>query len=77
MERIVEKFNAEHTDVRIELTQGQWTDYYAQLYSAVIAGNAPQIGVVHSTQLPRMAVALTPLVDSPAGNLLGGRGHPR
>ena len=74
MERIVEKFNEEHTDVRIELTQGQWTDYYAQLYSAVVAGNAPQIGVVHSTQLPRMAVALTPLIDSPAGDLLEAAG---
>ncbi len=70
MERIVEKFNEEHTDVQIELTQGQWADYYAQLYNAVVANDAPQIGIVHTTNLPQMAVALTPLEDSPAGNLL-------
>lgn len=70
MERIVAKFNEEHTDVQIELSQGQWADYYAQLYNAVVANDAPQIGVVHTTNLPQMAIALTPLDDSPAGNLL-------
>ena len=74
MVRIVEEFNATHDDVQIELTQGQWSDYYAQLYNAVVAGNAPQIGVVHTTMLPQMAPALTPLESSPAGNLLEAAG---
>ena|SRR5690625_289810 len=74
MERIVEAFNEAHTDVQITLTQGQWSDYYAQLYNSVVANNAPQIGVVHTTNLPQMAVALTPLDDSPAGNLLEAAG---
>lgn len=74
MERIVEKFNAAHTDVKIELTQGQWADYYAQLYNSVVANDAPHIGIVHTTNLPQMAVALTPLDKSPAGNLLEAAG---
>lgn len=60
MVRIVDEFNEVHDDVQIELTQGQWSDYYAQLYNAVVADNAPHIGVVHTTLLPQMAPALTP-----------------
>ncbi len=74
MERIVTAFNEAHTDVQITLTQGQWADYYAQLYNAVVANDAPQIGVVHTTNLPQMAIALTPLNDSPAGDLLDAAG---
>lgn len=74
MERIVERFNEEHSDVQIELSQGQWTEYYAQLYNTVVAGNPPHIGVVHTTRLPQMLPALTPLTDSPAGNLLEAAG---
>lgn len=74
MVRIVDEFNEVHDDVQIELTQGQWSDYYAQLYNAVVADNAPHIGVVHTTLLPQMAPALTPLVDGPAGNLLTAAG---
>lgn len=74
MERIVEKFNAEHSDVQIDLSQGQWADYYAQLYNAVIANDAPHIGIVHTTNLPQMQPALTPLENSPAGNLLAAAG---
>lgn len=74
MVRIVDEFNRTHDDVQIDLTQGQWSDYYAQLYNAVVAGNAPDIGIVHTTMLPQMAPALTPLVDGPAGNLLEAAG---
>lgn len=74
MVRIVDEFNAQHDDVQIELTQGQWSDYYAQLYNAVVADNAPQIGIVHTTMLPQMAPALTPLMDSPGGDLLEAAG---
>lgn len=74
MERIVDAFNDAHDDVQIDLQQGQWSDYYAQLYNAVVAGNAPHIGVMHTTMLPQMAPALTPLVDGPAGNLIEAAG---
>jgi multiple sugar transport system substrate-binding protein len=70
MEIIVKKFNKMNKDVQIDLTQGSWTEYYAQLYNAVVAGEAPQIGICHNFRFSKMYPALIPLNDSPAGNLL-------
>lgn len=70
MERIVQQYNETHEDTQLTLTQGQWAEYYAQLTNAVIAGNPPQIGIVHTNKLSEMYPALTPLEDTPAGNLL-------
>lgn len=70
MERIVELYNETHEDAQLTLTQGQWAQYYAQLMNAVIAGNPPQIGIVHTSMLPEMYPALMPLEDTSAGNLL-------
>ncbi len=70
MERIVKLYNETHEDTQITLTQGQWAEYYAQLTNAVVAGNPPQIGIVHTNKLTEMYPALTPLEASPAGNLL-------
>lgn len=67
MEQIINQFNAEHTDIQVELTQGGWTDYYAQLRLSVIAGNPPQIGICHTNKLVEMADYLTPLDASPVG----------
>ena len=70
MEQIINEFNSTHTDIQVELTQGGWTDYYAQLRLAVMAGNAPQIGICHTNKLVEMADYLTPLDDSPVGDIL-------
>lgn len=70
MERIVKLYNETHENSQLTLTQGQWAQYYAQLTNAVIAGNAPQVGVVHTNMLPEMYPALAPLEETPAGNLL-------
>ena len=45
MEIIVKQMNDEQSDLRIDLTQGGWTEYYAQLYNAVVAGVAPNIAI--------------------------------
>ncbi len=74
MERIVQLYNESHEDTQITLTQGQWSEYYAQLTNSVIAGNPPQIGIVHTNKLSEMYPALTPLEASPAGNLLEAAG---
>ncbi len=74
MERIVQAYNESHEDTQITLTQGQWSEYYAQLTNSVIAGNPPQIGIVHTNKLSEMYPALTPLEASPAGNLLEAAG---
>lgn len=70
MEMIVRKFNTEHRDVQINLLQGQWAEYYAQLFAAVGAGNAPHIGICHTSRVMDVYRALTPLEESRAGNLL-------
>jgi len=70
MEMIVQEFNKKNQDVQIDLTQGSWTEYAAQLNNAVMAGEAPQIGIVLNFLMPSMYPALTPLNDSPVGDLL-------
>jgi multiple sugar transport system substrate-binding protein len=70
MERIVKLYNENHEKTQLTLTQGQWAQYYAQLTNAVIAGNPPQIGIVHTNKLAEMYPALMPLEETPAGNLL-------
>ncbi len=71
MERIIQKFNEEQKEQAfISLTQGQWEVYYSQLFNSVVAGNPPQIGICHTTNLPEVDAALTHLEESPAGNLL-------
>jgi len=70
MQIIVKKFNEEHKDIRIDLTQGGWTEYYAQLYNAVVAGVAPNLGICHDFRFASTHPALIPLEESPIGNLL-------
>lgn len=77
MEIIVKKFNDTHKDVELDLTQGSWTEYYAQLYNAVVAGEAPQIGICHNFRFSKMYPALIPFNDSPAGDLLKKVGFKR
>ncbi len=77
MQMIVEEFNSVHDDIQIDLTQGSWTEYFAQLNNAVIAGEAPDIGIALNFRLHDIYPALTPLNDSPAGNLLDTYGFRR
>ena len=70
MKMIVKKFNDTHTKVQVDLTQGSWTEYYAQLYNAVVAGEAPQLGICHNFRFAKMYPALVPLNKSPAGDML-------
>lgn len=77
MEKIVQRINQESDDIFVVLVQGAWENYYAQLINQVVAGNAPQVGVVHSNMFPSMRDALTPLNASSAGNLLEKSGFKR
>ncbi len=70
MEMMVKQFNEANDSVTIDLTQGSWTEYNAQLNNSVLAGEAPQIATVLNFAMPTMYQALVPLNDSPAGNLL-------
>lgn len=74
MEMMVSEFNASHEMITIDLTQGSWTEYNAQMNNAVLAGEAPQIGIILNFAMPTMYQALVPLNASPAGNLLERHG---
>jgi len=77
MEMIIEEFNDTHDQIQIDLTQGRWTEYFAQLNTAVLAGEAPHIGISLNFRMHDVYPALTPLNDSPAGNLLERYGFSR
>lgn len=70
MEDIVNLFRAAHPEIQVELVQGRWEQYYAELRLAVIAKNPPQLGICHVNRLMEMVDYLTPLDASPVGNLL-------
>jgi multiple sugar transport system substrate-binding protein len=68
--KVIEEFNASQTGVKVELIQGQWTQYYAQLRLSVMAGDPPQLGISMFSLLPAMYEYYTPLDKSPVGNIL-------
>ncbi|MCR4391931.1 MAG: extracellular solute-binding protein [Candidatus Acetothermia bacterium] len=70
MEEIIDLFNASHTNIQVELIQGRWAQYYAELRLSVIAGTPPQLGICHVNRLVEVADYLTPLEASPVGNLI-------
>ncbi len=70
MEKIVEMFKQAHPEIQVELIQGRWAIYYADMRLAVTAGIPPQLGICHTNRLVEMADYLTPLDASPIGNLL-------
>ncbi|MBC7343831.1 MAG: extracellular solute-binding protein [Clostridia bacterium] len=70
MEEIVALFNQTHPNIQVELVQGRWAQYYAELRLSVIAGTPPQLGICHVNRLVEMVDYLTPLDASPVGNLI-------
>jgi multiple sugar transport system substrate-binding protein len=70
MEIIVKQLNEQQKDIRLDLTQGGWTEYYAQLYNAVVAGVAPNIGICHNFRFSTSAPILYDLEDTPVGNVI-------
>ncbi len=74
---MIDKFNKEHSDIQVDLQQGSWTEYEAQLNNAVLAGQPPQIATILNFVMPNVYPALTPLNDSPIGNILDKYGFKR
>lgn len=70
MATIVKKIEAADPKLGIDLTQGAWTEYYAQLYNAVVAGEAPQLGIVDDFRFESMASVLYDVENTPGGNIL-------
>ena len=67
---IVNAFAESHPNIDVELVQGQWTQYDAKLRLTVMSGDPPNMGSVFTHKLGELYKYLTPLDDSPVGNLL-------
>lgn len=55
MQEMVDRFMAEHDNIKIENTTQEWGDLYQKLPAAVTAGEGPDVGVMHLDQLATMA----------------------
>ena len=70
MEVMVKRILETNKNIEIDLTQGAWTEYYAQLYNSVIAGAAPQLGIVDDFRYEAIAPVLYNINDTPAGDIM-------
>lgn len=70
MTSLVEQFNAEHPDIVLEEQIIEWGQYYNKLMTGLLAGEAPNVGIMHLAVLPDYASrgVLNPIDDGvPAG----------
>ena len=63
MDELVEAFEAENPDIKIEAENIPWDSYYDNLYTAIVAGGAPDAAMVKMFAQPRLIEmgALEPL----------------
>ncbi|KGE16416.1 ABC transporter substrate-binding protein [Paenibacillus wynnii] len=53
MTQLVEQFNQEHKNIKIDQINSRLDDYYSRLRTAILAGNAPDLAIIHATNLPQ------------------------
>jgi multiple sugar transport system substrate-binding protein len=53
MTDMVERFNREHTHIQVNQTNSRLDNYYQRLRTAILAGNAPDVSIIHMTSLPQ------------------------
>lgn len=65
MSNLIEEFNAEHANIRIEEQVVEWGEYYNRFLTSVLGGDPPDIGIMHLAVLPDYASrgVLTPIQD--------------
>lgn len=56
MTEMVEQFNSEHTNIRVIQTNSRLDDYYSRLRTAILSGSAPDLAIVHSTNLSQFVL---------------------
>ena len=52
---LVEQFNKEHPDIVVEEQVIEWGQYYNKLMTGLLAGEAPNVGIMHLAVLPDYA----------------------
>ncbi|WP_224450325.1 ABC transporter substrate-binding protein [Haloprofundus salilacus] len=63
MEKMVDQFNESHDNITINRQRLPWDQYYDKLYTALTGGNAPDLAVIHASQLAVYQDVLQPLGD--------------
>lgn len=51
MQDLVDRFNEEHDNIKVESNTIQWGDFYQRLPAAVQAGQGPDVGAMHLDQI--------------------------
>lgn len=65
MQQLVKEFNRENPDIRIIMQRMDWYTYYNKLFVAGIGGRAPEVFIIHASNIPRFIHAdfLRPVDD--------------
>lgn len=65
MKKLVNKFNSSHDNIKVTMQSMQWADLYKKLPTAVTAGKAPDVAVIHLDSVATMAArkSIQPLDD--------------
>jgi multiple sugar transport system substrate-binding protein len=65
MTQMVDDFMAEHPNIKVESNTVQWAEFYQRVPAAVNAGEGPDVGVMHLTQIATNAArnVIVPLDD--------------
>ena len=65
MKSLVDKFNAEHPNIKVTMNVYEWADYYQKVPAAVSTGNGPDLGIMHVEQVATNAArgVVLPLDD--------------
>lgn len=53
MTELVNTFNAEHDAIEIIQVNSRLSDYYSRIKTTILAGNAPDVAILHQTSLPQ------------------------
>jgi multiple sugar transport system substrate-binding protein len=63
--QMIDKFNAETSNIHVNMSTYQWGDFLQKLPAAVQSGNGPDVGVMHLDDMPTQAAqqVIVPLDD--------------
>lgn len=65
MQTLVDEFNAENTNITVNMESQAWAEYYESVPAAVSTGNGPHLGAMHVDQVATYAArnVLSPIDD--------------
>jgi multiple sugar transport system substrate-binding protein len=70
MRKLVDRFNAEHQNIKVSMNVLQWADFYPKVPTAVQSGNGPDIAIMHIDNLATNAARGVIVPLDPVAELL-------